>query len=249
MSWFRLHNGRQPSTLPKMIAYRNKILRRLERLECNYLYTIDTDRVAIQQIIKQRSFKKPQNIKSNVAPEISQQDPEKENTLALSPAPTFHEELTKRPSFISHATIPLESEVLSSGIDYPPSLAKNVKRPTMVSIGSWNPLHRVDAISTLREVYLDLNRDIEATQQSVLSEDPAGCSAFITFNTQEGAQIAVQTLTSHTPMKLQERTGNVASNDVVWKSLDINVEERMVRSLAGNAFSVALNIFWCIIGK
>ncbi|KAI9289927.1 hypothetical protein BC943DRAFT_312922 [Umbelopsis sp. AD052] len=255
LNWYSIYPGgvekvsltRQPSTLPKMIAYRNKILRRLERLECNYLYTIDTDRVAIQQIIKQRSFKKPQNIESNLAPEISQQDPEKENTLALSPAPTFHEELTKRPSFISHATIPLESEVLSSGIDYPPSLAKNVKRPTMVSIGSWNPLHRVDAISTLREVYLDLNHDIEATQKSVLSEDPAGCSAFITFNTQEGAQIAVQTLTSHTPMKLQERTGNVASNDVVWKSLEINVEERMVRSLAGNAFSVALNIFWCII--
>jgi Cytosolic domain of 10TM putative phosphate transporter len=244
-----LENGRNPSTLPKLIAYRNKILRRLERLECNYLYTIDTERVAIKQIIKQRSFKKPQDVENNLTPEMSQQDPEKEHTLAMSPASTFHDELTKRPSFISHATIPLESEVLSSGIDYPLVLTKNVKRPSMVSIGSWNPLHRVDAISTLRELYLELNRDIKAIQQSVLSEDPAGCSAFITFNTQAGAQIAVQTLTAHTPMKLQERKVNVSSNDVIWSSLEIDVKERMVRSLAGNALSVALNIFWCAIGK
>jgi len=237
-----------------MIAYRNKILRRLEMLELNYLYKIDTERMPFQHIIKQRSFKKPYDVENNLTAYMPQQHPEqraldKEHTLALSPASTFHEELTKRPSFMSHATIPLESEVLSSGMDYPPALDKNVKRPTMVSIGSWNPLRRVDAISTLREVYLELNHDIVAIQQSVLSEEPAGSSAFITFNTQAGAQIAVQTLTAHTPLRLQERVGNVASNDVVWKSLEINVKERVVRSLVGNALSVALNIFWCIIGK
>lgn len=223
-------------------------------LELNYLYTIDKEKVPTQHIIKQRPFKKPQDIENNLAADTPQQKPEqrtldKEDTFALSPASTFHEELTKRPSFMSHATIPLESEVLSSGMDYPPALTKNVKRPTMMSIGSWNFLHRVDAISTLRGLYLELNHDILAIQQSVLSEEPAGSSAFITFNTQAGAQIAVQTLTAHTPLLLQERVGNVASNDVVWKSLEINIKERMVRSLAGNAISVALNIFWCIIGK
>src|SRR3984893_17356285 len=105
------------------------------------------------------------------------------------------------------------------------------KRPTMMSHSSWNPLLRVDALSTLRELYLELNHDIEAIQQSILSDIPSGGSAFITFNTQAGAQVAAQTLTTNTPSKLQERISNVASNDVIWKTLEIGTEERMVRSL------------------
>jgi hypothetical protein len=155
----------------------------------------------------------------------------------------------KGPTIVSNGTMVLESEVASSDAGLPPKMTSNEKRPTMMSVGSWNPLHRVDALSTLRELYLELNNDIKTIQTRILSDTPTGSSAFVTFNTQAGAQVATQTLTTNTPSKLQERFCNVASNDVMWNSMEMGVEERMIRSLVGTAAAVALNIFWCIIGK
>ncbi|KAH8553637.1 hypothetical protein BGW37DRAFT_518579 [Umbelopsis sp. PMI_123] len=253
--WYNMYPGgvekvsltRNPSNLPRMIKFRNKILKRLEKSECKYLYYIDKERVPLKQIIKQMSFKKSQVPENTISQDPSKQDSEKSLSPTLSPVSTLYDELTKKPTLVSHETVRIESEVLPSDEVHAPTLTKNDKRPTMMSIGSWNPLNRVDALSTLRELYQELNHDIEAIQQSILSKAPTGSSAFITFNTQAGAQVAAQTLTTNTPMKLQERMSNVATNDVMWKALDINYKERMIRSLAGNAISIALNIFWCII--
>ncbi|GAB5593361.1 phosphate metabolism protein 7 [Umbelopsis nana] len=174
-------------------------------------------------------------------------DLEKDAALPLSPTSTKHLGITKRPSIVSHGTIAMESEAASSEAGFPSKMTNKDKRPTMMSHGSWNPLLKIDALSTLRELYLELNHDIEAIQQSILSDIPSGGSAFITFKTQAGAQVAAQTLTTNTPSKLQERISNAASNDVMWKMLEIGTEERTVRSLIGAAISVALNIFRCII--
>jgi hypothetical protein len=69
------------------------------------------------------------------------------------------------------------------------------------------------------------------------------------FNTQAGAQVAAQSLITSTPLKFQERISNVAENDVMWKALNIGVEQRMLRGLAGNGIAISLNIFWCMIGE
>lgn len=159
-------------------------------------------------------------------------------------------QIVKKPSFVSHRTVGIDSDGASTnaGESIPNMSAKN-KRPTMISIGSWNPFMRVDALNTLRELYISLSEDIEQMQKNLLRETPDGSSAFVVFNSQAGLQVAAQTLITSTPLKFQERISNVAENDVVWKALDIGVEQRMLRGLAGNAIAVTLNIFWCMIGR
>ncbi|KAJ2962527.1 hypothetical protein NQZ79_g2359 [Umbelopsis isabellina] len=245
--WYNMYPGgvekvvltRNPETLTKLIKNRTKVLNRLELNEATYLHDVEYQRLPLKQIIKQRSFRRSTFSDEEI------KDLERSMTSKTLVNET---QIAKKPSFVSHRTVGIESDSASTnaGESIPKMSAKN-KRPTMISIGSWNPFMRVDAINTLRELYIGLSEDIEQLQKSMLKETPKGSSAFIVFNSQAGAQVAAQTLITSTPLKFQERISNVAENDVVWKALNIGVEQRMLRGLAGNAIAITLNIFWCMI--
>ncbi|KDR80141.1 hypothetical protein GALMADRAFT_153825 [Galerina marginata CBS 339.88] len=77
-------------------------------------------------------------------------------------------------------------------------------------------------------------------------EYPPLNSAFVTFNKQISAHLAVQVLAHHEPYRMSNRYIEVAPNDVIWANLGMNPYEQKVRIAISYAATAALIIFWAI---
>jgi len=64
-------------------------------------------------------------------------------------------------------------------------------------------------------------------------EYPPMNSAFVTFNKQISAHLAVQVLTHHEPYRMSNRYIEVAPEDVIWGNLGLNPYEQKVRCVVG----------------
>jgi calcium permeable stress-gated cation channel len=71
-------------------------------------------------------------------------------------------------------------------------------------------------------------------------------SAFILFNNQMAAHMAVQTLTHHAPYRMGGKYIETAPADVIWGNLGLNPYEIKVRLAISYAATAALIIFWAI---
>ena len=71
-------------------------------------------------------------------------------------------------------------------------------------------------------------------------------AAFILFNNQLAAHLAVQSLTHHMPYRMSARYINVSPDDVIWSNLSMNPYESRVRVAISWAATLALIIFWAI---
>lgn len=71
-------------------------------------------------------------------------------------------------------------------------------------------------------------------------------SAFIEFNSQVAAYMAVQSLAHHTPNAMTPRYTAVHPEDVVWSNLNVNWLSRRIRQVSTLAFVIALVILWAI---
>jgi len=73
---------------------------------------------------------------------------------------------------------------------------------------------------------------------------PALNSAFITFNKQIAAHIAVQVLAHHIPYKMSNRYIEVAPSDVIHANLNMNPYEQKIRTAISYAATAGLIILW-----
>lgn len=121
------------------------------------------------------------------------------------------------------------------------------KRPTRrLPLYSWMPFSlpfmgkNVDSIEWARAEIVRLNEALEAGRrqwrQDIASDDDSADdvykplnSAFVLFNQQIAAHLAVQTVTHHEPYRMGGKQVEIAPNDVIWDNLGLNPYERKVR--------------------
>ncbi|RUP45025.1 hypothetical protein BC936DRAFT_148710 [Jimgerdemannia flammicorona] len=146
------------------------------------------------------------------------------------------------------------------------SLAHLPPRPTTLPRGRrvpFIPAAPVDAIKYYRTRFLDVNQRIAEQQARVraLKDDDTESgkrekeyckigAAFVLFRTQMGAQTARQCVTYHSDAtEMGERYADVVPADVVWTNLAMSWKSRMARKIVGTAVSIALVVFWGVIGR
>ncbi|TFK27166.1 DUF221-domain-containing protein [Coprinopsis marcescibilis] len=69
-------------------------------------------------------------------------------------------------------------------------------------------------------------------------------SAFVTFNKQISAHLAVQVLSHHKPYRMSSRYIEVAPSDVIWANLGLNPYEQKLRMAISYAATAGLIILW-----
>lgn len=108
---------------------------------------------------------------------------------------------------------------------------------------------KVDTIHWCREEIARLNKEIQ-TKRSEIAVDyknyPAQSSAFILFNTQIAAHMAVKTQAHHQPYRMTNRYVEAHPDDVVWANMNMNPYERKIRTVVGWAITIGLIIFWAV---
>ncbi|KAL5522727.1 hypothetical protein ACEPAG_8745 [Sanghuangporus baumii] len=75
---------------------------------------------------------------------------------------------------------------------------------------------------------------------------PALNSAFILFNQQISAHLAIQALIHHEPFKLTRKYIEVAPADVIWSNLGMKAETMRIRTAISYSATAALIILWSI---
>lgn len=75
-------------------------------------------------------------------------------------------------------------------------------------------------------------------------EYPPLSSAFITFNKQIAAHLALQALPHHKPYRMSARYVEVAPSDVIWSNLGLNPYEQKIRKAVSYAATAGLIILW-----
>ncbi|CAF1112329.1 unnamed protein product [Adineta ricciae] len=124
------------------------------------------------------------------------------------------------------------------------------KRPTM-RVGSIPVLSslccgkKVDAITHCKATISQLNTEIESAQSNLKDYKPIN-SAFIQFNSQIAAHMAVQSVAASIPLAMTPRYIDIRPLNIVWSNLRLTYYELKVRKLIMVAATVALIVFWTI---
>ena len=124
------------------------------------------------------------------------------------------------------------------------------KRPTM-RIGSIPLLSslcfgkKVDAITYCTERISQLNTEIEEAKENEDSYEVLN-SAFIQFNEQIAAHMAVQCVAASIPLTMTPRYIDVKPNSIIWSNLKLGFYEQKLRHLATLSATIVLIVFWAI---
>ncbi|KAJ1033108.1 hypothetical protein NDA16_000386 [Ustilago loliicola] len=108
---------------------------------------------------------------------------------------------------------------------------------------------KVDTIHWCREEIARLNKEIEKKRSEVAVDYknyPPQSSAFILFNTQIAAHMAVKSHAHHQPYRMTNRYVEAHPDDVVWANMNMNPYERKIRTAIGWVITIALIIFWAV---
>ncbi|KAG2337567.1 DUF221-domain-containing protein [Suillus weaverae] len=93
----------------------------------------------------------------------------------------------------------------------------------------------------------DANRDGKVDKNDRAKQTyPPLTSAFVTFNQQIAAHLAVNALTHHEPYCMADRYLEVSPPDVIWGNLGLNPYEKRIRMVISYSATAALIIFWSI---
>ncbi|KAJ5919539.1 hypothetical protein N7454_009374 [Penicillium verhagenii] len=124
-----------------------------------------------------------------------------------------------------------------------PAWSVKVKRPThrlKLLFGK-----KVDSIHYYRKELVRITEEVKILQQKHQDGEAKQLSAiFIEFNTQNDAQIALQTISHHQPFHMTPRFIGVSPHEVVWSALNISWKQRVIRRFAVQGFLAAMVIFW-----
>jgi len=128
-----------------------------------------------------------------------------------------------------------------------PSWSSTVRRPThrVGLLGIFG--QKVDSIRWLRAELAKINKEVRALQHKHKTGDAKHLSAtFVEFQTQNDAQIALQTLSHHQPQHMTPRFIGISPKEVVWSALNLSWWQRVVRKFLIKGGIAALVIFWSI---
>ncbi|KAF8814727.1 DUF221-domain-containing protein [Phlegmacium glaucopus] len=98
-----------------------------------------------------------------------------------------------------------------------------------------------------QDVVSEATKGAEELKERVVGKTgdyPPMNSAFITFEKQIAAHLAVQVLAHHEPYRMSNRYIEVAPDDVIWANLGMNPYEQKIRIAISYAATAALIIFW-----
>lgn len=131
---------------------------------------------------------------------------------------------------------PIEGENIA---DYVP----DKKRPTY----RLKPLigKKVDTLDYGSREISKLNAEI-ADKQTVAESSKTLNSAFVTFYTQEQAEIVYQCLNNHLPLHMEPKAIGILPDEIIWSNLRFRWWELIVRSLGAKVAIGAVVIFWSI---
>lgn len=134
--------------------------------------------------------------------------------------------------------------------DVPADIADYIKKPPTHRLGLFNgklPLfgRKVESIPYLKDEIKKINEEVEKLQTDYNNNEKSA-AAFIVFETQYDAEVAVQMLTFHRPLQMSPRTVGVHPDEVVWSNLDLRWYTRLPYALLASTFCTALVIFWAI---
>ena len=88
----------------------------------------------------------------------------------------------------------------------------------------------------------------EEVKRAKKEEYPTLNSAFILFNQQLAAHLAVQSLTYHEPYRMSTKYIEVAPKDVIWGNLGLEPVECKIRQAISYAITLGLIVLWSIPG-
>ncbi|KAL5351919.1 hypothetical protein ACLOAV_003781 [Pseudogymnoascus australis] len=104
---------------------------------------------------------------------------------------------------------------------------------------------KVDKIYWCREELARLNVEIEYDQDH-FDNFPRANSAFIQFNQQIAAHMAVQVVSHHTPMYMAHRMVEVSPTDIIWDNMSIKWWESWLRTSIVFAMAACMCLLWAI---
>jgi hypothetical protein len=104
---------------------------------------------------------------------------------------------------------------------------------------------KVDTITYYKETISQLNTAIERAKTR-LDNYKVHNSAFIEFNQQISAHMAVQCVTSSIPLSMTPSYIDVKPENIVWNNLKLTFYEKRIRQLVMLAATAGLIIFWSI---
>ncbi|OJA07750.1 hypothetical protein AZE42_12729 [Rhizopogon vesiculosus] len=100
---------------------------------------------------------------------------------------------------------------------------------------------------TVADENLSLSGDVNGDGKDLNKQTyPPLNSAFVTFNQQIAAHLAVNILTHNEPYCMADRYLEVSPPDVIWGNLGLNPYEKRIRMAISYAITVTLIIFWSI---
>ncbi|KAI9599149.1 hypothetical protein BDF19DRAFT_410533 [Syncephalis fuscata] len=102
-----------------------------------------------------------------------------------------------------------------------------------------------DAIKYSRARLLECEKELEKERSSKNTNFQP--SAFVIFNTQRGAQLAAQAVTSSKPLHMSERWTEVHPDDVIWSNLTIGGIYRWGRKAISILACTGLILAWMVI--
>ncbi|KAK9760816.1 phosphate metabolism protein 7 [Basidiobolus ranarum] len=117
-----------------------------------------------------------------------------------------------------------------------------VSRPTH-RVGFWLFGKKVDSIDYYSRKLRELNVEI-SEKQSNPSNYRKQASAFISFNNQLAAHIAVQSVSHHLPLAMYTKYVDMKPEDINWENLNIFPFQRYIRRGLSLAATVCLIMFW-----
>ncbi|KAF9350349.1 hypothetical protein BGX26_011468 [Mortierella sp. AD094] len=113
-------------------------------------------------------------------------------------------------------------------------------------------VEKVDSIQTYRTELTNINASILTRQQAAMTAMLEGqdngkiTAAFIQFNYQLGAHLAVQSVIHRHTLTMGPRRLEVHPKDVLWDNLNLNLKSRNIRKTIAILLAATLIIFWTI---
>ncbi|CEH13742.1 Uncharacterized conserved protein [Ceraceosorus bombacis] len=107
---------------------------------------------------------------------------------------------------------------------------------------------KVDTIEWAREEIARLNKQISDQRENLTDFErfPPQNSAFILFNRQIAAAMALKAHAHHQPYRMASHYGSAHPGDIVWPNLNMNPYEQKIRTAIFWAATLGLVIFWII---
>lgn len=106
------------------------------------------------------------------------------------------------------------------------------------------PLERRPSREEEKERLKKMN-DLELKAHEIVTDTyPPLSSAFVLFNQQLAAHLAVQALTHHQAYRMSSKYIEVAPGDVIWGNLGLNPYERRIRTMVSYAITFGLIVLW-----